>query len=61
MDHVENTVSKSTSNVACIFVAEGMCLLSRYLETAVHLLISRLLHGNGRTRYSILDLGTRWE
>jgi hypothetical protein len=44
--------------MVCIFlsVAAGTCSPSRCLVTAVVcLLISRSLHSNGSTRYSILD------
>jgi hypothetical protein len=53
---VENTVSKSTSIVACISVSTVTCLPSRCLQTAlVYLLISRSLHSNGSTRYTIMQ------
>jgi hypothetical protein len=53
-DRVENTVSYSSSIVTCISVAARTCLPSRWLETTlVCLLISRSLHSNGSTRYSM--------
>jgi hypothetical protein len=54
-DQVENTVSNSTSIVACVSVAAGMCLLSLCLETSVvYLLISRSLHSNDSMCYNII-------
>jgi hypothetical protein len=53
-DPKENTIFKSTSNVACVSVVAGTCLQSRCPETALlYLLISRLVHSNGSIRYSI--------
>jgi hypothetical protein len=52
-DWIENTVSESTSIVACVSVTEGTCLLRDYLETAlVYFLISRSLRNNGFTSYN---------
>jgi hypothetical protein len=41
-DRVENTLSNSTSIVACVSVAAGTCLQSSCLETAIHATVLRL-------------------
>jgi hypothetical protein len=50
----KHPISNSTSIIARRFVAVGTCLPSRCPETAlIHPLVSRSLHGNGSTHYSM--------
>jgi hypothetical protein len=56
-DRVKNTVSNSTSMVACVSVVAGTCLPNRPLKTAlVYLFILWLLHSNGSTRYNTFNI-----
>jgi hypothetical protein len=55
-DRVENTVSNSTSIVACVSFGVGTCLPSRCLEMALaYLLITQSLHSNGYTCYNVTE------
>jgi hypothetical protein len=51
------TVSNSNSIVLCVFVATGMCLPIRCLETGcITPLFIRLLRSNGCTRHNIIKI-----
>jgi hypothetical protein len=57
----KHPVSKSTSIVARRFIAAGTCLPSRCTETApIYPTISRPLHSNSSTLYSINTDGRNW-